>query len=177
LLIDEAIGLMTTTGARVTKVDLADYPLPLYDGDLEADQGLPENAKILKSHMIAHDGFLIAAPEYNGAITAVLKNVIDWVSRPQPDEPSLVAYRGKTAALLAASPGVIGGLRGLTIMRMILTNLGMVVIPEQQTIPRANGAFDASGRLKESADRDAVRIVTDRLVQVTTQLINRKSEP
>ena len=152
LLIDEAIGLMTTTGARVTKVDLADFPLPLYDGDLEADQGLPENAKILK-------------------------NAIDWVSRPQPDEPSLVAYRGKTAALLAASPGVIGGLRGLTIMRMILTNLGMVVIPEQQTIPRANGAFDASGRLKESADRDAVRMVTDRLVQVTTQLFNSKSEP
>ena len=76
LLIDEAIGLMTTTGARVTKVDLADYPLPLYDGDLETDQGLPENAKILKSHMIEHDGILIASPEYNGAITAVLKTLL-----------------------------------------------------------------------------------------------------
>ncbi|HEV3119460.1 MAG TPA: NAD(P)H-dependent oxidoreductase [Gemmataceae bacterium] len=100
-------------GATVTVIDLRDFPMPVFDQDLEAAQGQPETAKRLKNMMVAHDGFLISAPEYNSSITAVLKNTIDWVSRPVPNEPPLVAYRGKAAALMSASPGALGGLRGL----------------------------------------------------------------
>ena len=171
LLVSEAAVLASAAGARVTQIDLADYPLPLYDGDLEEEQGLPDNARKLKTQMIEHNGFLIAAPEHNGGITAVLKNAIDWVSRPQPDEPPLIAFRGKSAALISASPGSTGGLRGLVIVRMILGNLGVLLVPEQKTIPRANQAFDDAGRLNEQQDRDAVRTVTDKLVALTGQLI------
>ena len=172
LLVSEAAVLASAAGARVTQIDLADYPLPLYDGDLEEEQGLPDNARKLKIQMIEHHGFLIAAPEYNGGITAVLKNAIDWVSRPQPDEPPLIAFRGKSAALISASPGSTGGLRGLVVVRMILGNLGVLLVPEQKTIPRANEAFDDAGRLKEQQDRDAVKAVTDKLVALTGQLIS-----
>src|SRR5580692_8631770 len=84
-------------GAEVTLIDLKDFPLPLYDQDLEAEQGMPENGKKLKKLFIDHDGLLIASPEYNSSLPAVLKNAIDWVSRPAPGEPSLAAFKGKVA--------------------------------------------------------------------------------
>src|SRR5262249_13595279 len=92
-------------GAAVTLGDLRDFPLPIFDQDLETTQGMPEAGARLKNLMIQHDGFLISAPEYNSSITAALKNAIDWASRPAPGEPSLVAFRGKAAALMSASPG------------------------------------------------------------------------
>ena len=108
-------------GAEVTLIDLRDLPLPLFDGDLEDKQGLPENAKKLKALLRAHDGLLISSPEYNSSITGVLKNAIDWASRAETDdEPPLVCFRGKVAALLSASPGALGGLRGLVHLRAIL---------------------------------------------------------
>ena len=96
-------------GAEVTLIDLKDFPLPLFDQDLEAEQGMPENGKKLKQLFIDHDGLLIASPEYNSSITAVLKNAIDWVSRPAPGEASLVAFRSKVSTLMSASPGALGG--------------------------------------------------------------------
>src|SRR5688572_18337049 len=99
-------------GAEVTVVELVDYPLPLFDEDLER-AGTPENAKKLKQLFLEHDALLIASPEYNSSFTAITKNTIDWVSRSSPGEPGLAAYRGKTAAIIAASPGALGGLRGL----------------------------------------------------------------
>ena len=117
-------------GAEVTLIDLADFPLPLFDQDLEARQGMPENGKKLKQLFIDHDGLLIASPEYNSSITAVLKNTIDWVSRPAPDEPSLVAFRSKVATLMSASPGALGGLRRLVHVRSILGNIGVIVLPD-----------------------------------------------
>lgn len=145
-------------GAEVTVVDLRDYPLPLFDGDLEDHEGLPENAKKLKALFREHDGLLIASPEYNSSITAVLKNALDWVSRGETDdEPALVAYRGKAAALLSASPGALGGLRGLVHLRAILGNIGVIVLPDQAAVPKAHEAFDAGGRLK---DERTVRQVT-----------------
>ena len=107
-------------GAEVTLIDLRDVAMPLYDGDLEAHEGLPANARELKRLMIEHDGFLISSPEYNSSISGVLKNAIDWVSRPQPNEPPAPAFRGKVAGLLAASPGNLGGIRGLAVLRQIL---------------------------------------------------------
>jgi NAD(P)H-dependent FMN reductase len=137
-------------GGNVTMIDLRDLPLPLFDEDLESASGLPENAKKLKTLMRAHDGFLISSPEYNSSITGVLKNVIDWASRPESDdEPPLVAYRGKVAALFSASPGGLGGLRGLVHVRSILGNIGVLVLPDQVAISAAYEAFE-NGKLKDA---------------------------
>lgn len=158
-------------GADVTLVDLRDFPMPLYDGDLEEASGVPENAKKFKTLMRAHDGFLISAPEYNSSITGVLKNVIDWASRTETDdEPDLVCFRGKTAALMSASPGALGGLRGLVHVRAILGNIGVFVLPEQISIPLAGEAFDENGRLKDAKKNQKVQAVAAALAQVTTKL-------
>jgi NAD(P)H-dependent FMN reductase len=134
-------------GAEVTLLDLKDFPLPLFDQDLEAEQGLPENGKKLKKLFIDHDGLLIASPEYNSSITAVLKNALDWVSRPAPGEPPLVGFRGKVATLMSASPGALGGLRGLVHVRSILGNLGVIVLPDQIAVAKAHEAFHPDGSL------------------------------
>ena len=134
-------------GAEVTLIDLKDFPLPLFDQDLEAEQGMPENGKKLKKLFIDHDGLLIASPEYNSSFPAVLKNAIDWVSRPAPGEPSLVAFRGKVATLMSASPGALGGLRGLVHVRSILGNLGVIVLPDQIAVAKAHEAFQPHGSL------------------------------
>jgi len=153
-------------GANVTLIDLADYPLPLFDGDLETKDGLPANGRKLKDLFIAHHGLLLAAPEYNSSITGVMKNAIDWVSRPVKGEPPLNGFTGKFAALLAASPGALGGLRGLVHVRMILGNLGVVVLPNQLAIAKADAAFDATGEMVDATQRAGVKAVADRLVQV-----------
>jgi NAD(P)H-dependent FMN reductase len=137
-------------GAEVTLIDLKDFPLPLFDQDLEAEQGMPENGKKLKQLFIDHDGLLIASPECNSSIPAVLKNAIDWVSRPAPGEPSLVAFRSKVAALMSASPGAVGGLRGLVRVRSILSNIGVILLPDQIAVAKAHEAFNADGSLKDS---------------------------
>ena len=136
-------------GAEVTLIALKDFPLPLFDQDLEAEQGMPAYGQNLKQLFIDHDGLLIAAPEYNSSITAVLKNAIDWVSRPAPGEPSLVAFRGKIATLMSASPGALGGLRGLVHVRSILGNIGVIVLPEQIAVAQAHEAFNPDGSLKD----------------------------
>ena len=143
-------------GADVTTVDLRDYPLPLFDEDIEREQGTPENATRLKQLFIEHDGVLIASPEYNSSITPLLKNTIDWVSRPAEGESPLAAYRGKVAALMAASPGGLGGLRGLVHVRSILASIGVIVLPDQVAIPRAFEAFDDTGRLKDEKKQASV---------------------
>ena len=136
--------------AEVTVIDLKDFPLPLFDQDLESASGLPENAKRLKKLFVEHDGLLIACPEYNSSITPLLKNTIDWVSRAATkEEAPLSAYQGKVAALLAASPGALGGLRGLVPVRSIFGNIGVVVLPDQMAISKVHEALDASGTLKD----------------------------
>jgi chromate reductase, NAD(P)H dehydrogenase (quinone) len=143
-------------GAEVTLIDLKDFPLPLFDQDLEAEQGMPDNGKKLKQLFIEHDGLLIASPEYNSSVTAVLKNAIDWVSRPAPGEPSLVAFRSKVATLMSASPGALGGLRGLMHVRSILSNIGVIVLPDQIAVPKAHEAFNADGSLKDSKQHSGI---------------------
>lgn len=157
-------------GATVTTVDLRELALPLYDGDLEASSGLPEGAKRLQALMVSHQGFLIAAPEYNSSITGVLKNAIDWASRAAPGEAPLAAFREKTAALLSASPGALGGLRGLVHLRAILSSLDVLVIPEQFALGKANEAFDGAGALKDPKHAASVKRVVERLWSVTKRL-------
>jgi len=144
-------------GADVTVIDLRDFAMPLYDGDLEQQQGLPSNAKKLKDLMLSHQGFLISAPEYNSSISGVLKNTIDWVSRPSAGEESLACFKGKVAGIMSASPGGLGGLRGLVHVRAILENISVLVIPDQIAVGKAHEVFNADGTLKDKKQEDQVK--------------------
>ena len=158
-------------GAEVTVVDLRELALPLYDQDIEDASGLPEGAKKFKALLRDSDGFLIASPEYNSSISAALKNAIDWASRAEADdEPSLAAFRGKTAALIAASPGALGGLRGLVTVRSILGNIGVIVLPDQVCIGKAHEAFDEAGKLKDERKSKQVAALAKGLVGVLVKL-------
>ena len=151
-LFQAAVDAARAAGGDVTLIDLADYPLPLMDEDLEAREGLPANALRLKALFKEHDAFLIASPEYNSSVPPLLKNTIDWVSREWQGESGLVPYQNKVAALLAASPGQFGGMRMLPHLRQILNTLGVLVLPGQFSQPHADKAFDAeSGALKSPA--------------------------
>jgi len=157
-------------GAEVTLIDLRDYPLPVYDGDLETKEGLPGNARKLKDLFLANQGLLISAPEYNSSITAVLKNTIDWVSRPVPGEAPLNCFDGKVAALMSASPGALGGLRGLVHVRAILQNIRVLTIPEQVAVSNAGEAFAPDGSLKDAKQRAAVEALGAKVAQVLSRL-------
>jgi chromate reductase, NAD(P)H dehydrogenase (quinone) len=141
-LIQVAAEATRAAGGEVTLIELADYPLPLMDEDLEAREGLPANAQRLKALFKAHDALLIASPEYNSSIPPLLKNTIDWVSREWQGESGLVPYQGKVAALLAASPGQFGGIRMLPHLRQVLNTLGVLVLPGQFSLPQADKGFD-----------------------------------
>lgn len=160
-----------SAGATVTVIDLADYPMPLFNQDLESDQGMPEKAHEFKNLLIEHDGFLIASPEYNSAFSPLLKNVIDWASRAESnDEPPLIAYKGKVAAIMAASPGALGGLRGLVFLRMLLGNIGVTVIPDQVAVPQAMKAFAENGSLNDEKRQQTVIDLGGKLSKVATLL-------
>jgi NAD(P)H-dependent FMN reductase len=157
-------------GADVTYVDLRDLPMPLFDEDLEAEQGLHPNAKTFKNLLVSHQGLLIASPEYNSSITAVLKNAIDWASRPEPNEPSLVAFAGKVAAIMSASPGSLGGLRGLVHLRAILGNIKVLVLPDQVAIPKAYEAFNSEGKLVEPKQQASIEKLGENVATVLLKL-------
>ena len=165
-----AASMARDAGAEVTHLDLADYPMPIMDEDLEAAEGLPRNALRLKDLFKAHDGFLIASPEYNSSISPLLKNTIDWVSRPAEGEAPLEAYRGKVAALLAASPGALGGLRGLVTVRSILGNIGVFVTPSQLAVSHAHQAFAADGSLSDARTDQSLEAVVAQLVGAAGRL-------
>ena len=162
-----------SVGAEVTVVDLKDYPMPLFDQDLEAESGLPESVLQFKALMETHQGFLIACPEYNSSITPLLKNTIDWASRPKPGEQSMAlsCFKGKVSAIMAASPGGLGGLRGLVHVRSILESIGVIVIPEQKAIPAAYQAFNDAGNLKDDKQQVAVGSIGAKLSAVTAKLM------
>lgn len=165
-LIRVATEAARAAGAEVTLIDLRDYPLPPYDGDFEAKEGLPAAAVALKELFKAHDGLLISAPEYNGGISGMLKNTLDWVSRRGDDDRTLAAFSGKFAGLMAASPGALGAVRGLGQLRHVLTTMGVLVVPQQRGINAAHTAFDDEGRLKDPAQQAAIEAIADRLVDL-----------
>jgi chromate reductase len=157
-------------GAEVTYLDLRDLPLPIFDEDLEAREGLPANGRKLKELMLSHHGFLISAPEYNSGITAALKNAIDWASRPVAGEPPLACFVDKVAALMSASPGQLGGLRGLVQVRSILGNIQVLVLPDQVAVPRAHEAFNPDGSLKEAKQQASIEGLGKKLAAVLARL-------
>jgi chromate reductase len=166
-----AAEALRAAGAEVTWLDLRDLALPLYDGDLEEEKGLPEGAKKFKAALQTSDGFLIASPEYNSSITGALKNAIDWASRTESDdEPSLVAFSGKVAALVSASPGALGGMRALVVLRILLGNIGVVVLPDQLSISHAHEAFAEGGKLKDERKAKQLTAIAKSLVEVAMKL-------
>lgn len=170
-LIKVAVKSAQKAGAQVTFIDLKDYPMPLVDQDLEESSGIPANAQKVKDLMVANDGFLIASPEYNSSITPLLKNTIDWASRSSvKGEAAMIAFKGKVAAIMSASPGGLGGMRSLVTVRSVLENNGVIVLPRQQAIPKAHEAFDPSGKLIDQKQQDAIDKLTAELVRVIGKL-------
>jgi chromate reductase, NAD(P)H dehydrogenase (quinone) len=154
--------------ADVTLISLADFPMPLYDGDLEAASGPPENAYKLKRLMCLQQGVFIASPEYNASITPLLKNTLDWVSRVREGrEPPLAAYKGRAFALGAASNGTYGGMRSLIALRQVLElGCGALVIPEQLAVREAASAFDEMDNLKDERTARVLQAVVNRLIDM-----------
>ena len=154
--------------AEVTRISLADYPLPLFDADLAADAGMPQPAVQLKRMLQAHQGVFITSPEYTASVTPLLKNAIDWVSRVRDrGEPSHAAFKGRVFALGSASSAPHGGLRSLMALRQILElGCGALVIPEQIAVPRAEQAFDDMDNLRDESLAATLQALARRLVEL-----------
>ncbi len=168
-LVEIAARAAEAHGAEVQIVSLADYAIPLFSEDLEAE-GVPDGVSDLR-HMFAQaDGILLASPEYNGSISGVLKNALDWISRPSQDVDTDSAFKGKVAGLLSASPGGLGGIRGLSHTREILQNLGTIVSPLQVAVPAAYAAFDDAGELVDESVRRKVENLAEQVVSLAARL-------
>lgn len=156
-LLAEAVELGRQAGLDIRHIELADYPMPLMDEDLEAEHGQPASATAIRNMMLESDGLMLACPEYNSSITPLMKNVIDWVSRKPGGGGGLEPYEDKKALLLGASPGKLGGRRAVATVRSILGNIGVDVFDQDFTVPRAGDAFDDGGRLIDAGFRDTLR--------------------
>lgn len=165
-----AASAARSVGAEVTEMDFQDLPLPLYDPDREEREGIPENVRKFKALLKSHQGLLIACPEYNSTITPLLKNAIDWASRKEEEEKPLECFTGKVAALYSASPGALGGLRGLVHVRAILSNIGVLVLPDQLAIGQAHEILSEEGSLKDASWQPRIDQVAHRLVEILKKL-------
>lgn len=164
----EVVRELALADAEVTRISLSDFPLPLYDGDLEKDKGVPEPAHKLKKLFQSHNGVFMACPEYNAGVTPVLKNAVDWISRlADPGEPPAAAFKqNRVFALGSASPGAFGGVRGLIAMRTSLEmGLGAMVIPQMTIVAQADKAFDAKGHLSDERPAGALKAMVQALIR------------
>jgi chromate reductase len=165
-----AVDALVRVDATVSSISLGDFPLPIYDGDLESDAGVPKQAINLKRMISAHHGVLIVTPEYNASLPPLLKNAIDWVSRVQdPHEIKSDVFRRVPFAIAAASAGRLGGTRCLQALRLVLSACGATVIPNQLALSFANDAYDETDRLKYAADSEALAAMIRQLVDVAQQ--------
>jgi chromate reductase len=176
-LLDTAAAGAHDSGAHVSNIRLLDFQLPLYDGDWEAEHGLPDGALTLKALVAEHHALLIATPEHNGGYTALLKNAIDWISRPGVDDPTgLAAITGKVAALVSASPGLLGGIRSQIALQVSLNKLGVFVIPNSFALGSAQQAFDEGKRLRDANVDKAVRAVGAALGRTSLAIFTGSSQ-
>lgn len=168
--------IATANGIASTFADLGDYPLPIYDGDAEGRDGVPDNAFKLRALLQANHGVFIASPEYNASYTPLLKNALDWVSRIKDEDAiSIPVYKTRVFALGAASPGALGGLRSLSDIRGVLElGLGALVLPDQIAVGKAHEAFDEQGHLKDKASQDKFKAIIQRLAHAAKIM---RSEP
>ena len=170
MLVNAAADAAEAAGATVTRINLRDFPMPLFDEDLEAEHGMPAEARAFKEHLINTDAVLIASPEYNGSMSAALKNAIDWATRVEEGEAPLIAFRHKCCGLLSASPGGLGGIRGLLHLRPLLGNIMMHVVPEQFALGSAHTAFNDAGSLKDEKTAGAVGAVGRAVAETAKKL-------
>jgi chromate reductase, NAD(P)H dehydrogenase (quinone) len=159
-------------GAEVTRISLADFPLPIYDGDLQSKSGVPKNAVNLKRMIGAHHGVLIVTPEYNSSVPPLVKNTIDWVTRVQDSQESRgQVFRERAFAIAAASESRLGGTRSLAALRLILTACRATVIPNQLALSHAGEAYDDMDRLKHPADIEALNALVRQLIDVSQRMM------
>ncbi|HEX2897328.1 MAG TPA: NAD(P)H-dependent oxidoreductase [candidate division Zixibacteria bacterium] len=166
ILVKIAVEGAREAGADVTYIDLKDYPMPLYDGDLEEKGGLPVNARKLKDLFLLNQGLMIASPENNGSFTSVLKNAIDWLSRPVKGYPPLECFVNKYAALMGTSTGYWGAVRSVIQLRHVLSHIRVTVIPDQINVPNAEEAFAPDGTLKDKKRHDAAKALGKTLTEL-----------
>jgi NAD(P)H-dependent FMN reductase len=165
-----AAAAVDAAGDKATLLDLDDYPIPLYHGDLEAEEGIPANAKKLKALFLDHQALLLVSPENNASVSALMKNTLDWISRQDGEQSGLVPYANKVACIMGASPGALGALRGLVHLRAILETLGVLVLPGQFALSRAHEAFNEDGSLKDPKQQSTVALLARKLVETTRLL-------
>lgn len=166
--------IFSTLECEATRITLRDYPLPVYDGDLEAQKGAPENAVKLVKLLQAHDGVMLVSPEYNASLTPLLKNALDWMSLTTKDGVTPIsAYKDTVFALAAASPGDLGGIRGLSHLRDVLTSIGATVIASQVGVGNAGSAFDDMDMLNNARARDLLQASCQSLVN-SARLLSMK---
>lgn len=166
-----AAAALEKAGAEISFVDLKEFPMPPYDGDIQDKSGLPDTAIKLKKLIRESDGVLIVTPEYNYSVPGVLKNVLDWTSRAhEPNEKPLEIYNGKLFATMSASPGAAGGLRGLLHLRVVLDGMGGFVLPGQITLAKAAEAFNDDGTLKDEKKQAEIDALAKKLVSVADRL-------
>jgi len=159
-------------GVDVTRISLGDFPLPIYDGDLQAKSGVPKNAVNLKRMIGAHHGVLFVTPEYNSSVPALVKNTIDWITRVQDTNESRgQVFRERPFAIAAASAGRLGGTRALAALRLILSACHAVVVPNQLALSFADQAYDDMDRLKNPADIEALRVLVRQLIDVSQHMM------
>ena len=157
-------------GAEVTHIELNDFPVPLYNGDEEAAYGLPEHAIRLQELMLAHDGLLISSPEYNSGISGTLKTYIDWTSRPHGEHKAGACYGGKVGIIMSASPGALGGLRGLFDLRKVLSTMGVIVLPDEFAVSKSYEAFNEDGSAKNEFVQTKLEELGKTLAEFLTKL-------
>src|SRR5262245_23691469 len=163
---------LVVAGVEVTRISLSDFPLPIYDGDLQAKSGIPKNALNLKRMLGAHHGVLIVTPEYNSSVPALVKNTIDWVSRVQDvHETRGQVFRERVFAIASASGGRLGGARALAALRLILSACQAQVIPNQLALPFADAAYDEMERLKNSTDAEALKALVRQLIAISQRMM------
>jgi NAD(P)H-dependent FMN reductase len=163
---------LALAGADVTRISLTDFPLPIYDGDLQGKSGVPKNAINLKRMMSVHHGVLIVTPEYNGSVPPLVKNTIDWVTRVQDAHESRgQVFRERAFAIAAASENRLGGTRSLAALRLILSACHAMVIPNQLALSFANEAYDDMDRLKHPADGEALKALVRQLIELSQRMM------
>ncbi|MCC6575076.1 MAG: NAD(P)H-dependent oxidoreductase [Planctomycetes bacterium] len=171
-LIAVGVAAAKAAGGDVTLIDLRELELPIYDGDLEKEKGLPAGAVRLKQLMLASHGLLISTPEYNSYFPPLVKNAIDWSSRPAPDKAisGLTPLADKVVGIMSASPGALGGMRSMLALRQQFSNVGTIVLPAMFSLARADEAFDDNGGLKDEKHRASVEKLAQKLVTLATKL-------
>jgi NAD(P)H-dependent FMN reductase len=167
-----AAHALAQEGAEITRISLGDFPLPIYDGDLQAKSGVPKNAVNLKRMMGSHHGVLIVTPEYNSSVPPLVKNTIDWITRVQdPHETRGQVFRERPFAIAAASEGRLGGTRALAALRLILSACHATVVPNQLALSFADQAYDDMDRLKKQADIEAMQALVRQLIEVSQRMM------